>query len=72
MVLKAGARRAIGSLIICVFLLIYIVAAVSLSARLPMDQPMLVLAYYAFAGIIWVFPLAPVFAWMSRAPLTDP
>lgn len=58
-------RIALGSLALLVYLIAYVVVAVTLGGLLPQAWPVL-LVYYAVAGIAWVFPLRPLLNWMSR------
>jgi hypothetical protein len=50
--------------VILVYLLVYVVAAVTVGERLHANA-WASLAFYAVAGIIWVFPLRPLFRWMN-------
>jgi len=36
------------------------------AALLPILPNWAELAFYAVAGIVWIFPLKPLFSWMSR------
>lgn len=62
--MSASARKALGSFVILVYLLVYVVAAVTVGERLH-GNAWASLAFYAVAGIIWVFPLRPLFRWMN-------
>lgn len=66
MLVSGGARRAIGALVILVFLVVYLVAVVSLSGHLARAPWWGQLLFYATAGIAWAFPLKPLFDWMAR------
>jgi hypothetical protein len=61
--MSASARKAIGAVGILVFLVIYVVAAVMIGEQLH-AMPWAALAFYGIAGVAWVFPLRPLFAWM--------
>jgi hypothetical protein len=63
--MTARVRKAIGSLIIVVFMLAYIAVAASIGGHMP-DQPLVRLAYYLIAGIGWSLPLIPLMIWMNR------
>jgi hypothetical protein len=56
-------RKALGAAGIILFLIIYVIAAVQIGERLH-PWPWAALGFYAIAGIAWVFPLRPLFAWM--------
>ncbi|HJS80387.1 MAG TPA: DUF2842 domain-containing protein [Vitreimonas sp.] len=61
------ARKAAGCFGLLAYLAIYALGAASLGAWLaPFLPTWAELAYYAIAGIIWIFPLKPLFAWMNR------
>lgn len=63
--MNPSARKAVGSLFILAYLIVYIVLAVMLGERLhalPFWVPAL---YYCAAGFAWVFPLRPLFRWMN-------
>jgi hypothetical protein len=48
-------------------MLLYAAAAATLGAWLLPALPFWAeLAYYAVAGVIWIAPLKPLFAWMNR------
>ena len=62
------ARKAIGCLGLLAYLGVYALLAASLGAALTSLIPTWAqLAYYAAAGVIWIFPLKPLFGWMNRA-----
>jgi hypothetical protein len=58
-------RKAIGSVIILAFLLVYIGVASKVGTLLP-NQGAIRLAYYLVAGIGWGVPLIPLLSWMNR------
>lgn len=62
--MSASARKALGSAVILVYLLLYVVVAVMIGERLHANA-WASLAFYAVAGIAWVFPLRPLFTWMN-------
>lgn len=64
--MTAGTRRALGSLGILVFLLMYIVVAFIVGVSLSAAPWWVQMLYYAVAGIAWVFPLRPLFQWMGK------
>ena len=60
-------RKAVGCLALLAYLAMYALLAASLGVALsPALPPWAQLIYYAFAGVIWIFPLKPLFAWMNR------
>jgi hypothetical protein len=61
-----GARRAIGAAAILAYLIAYVVLAATIGGALVTMPWIVQLGFYAIAGVIWVFPLRPLFAWMSR------
>jgi len=58
-------RKFIGSLIILLFLFVYIVVAARVGLMVP-NQPVLRFVYYLVAGTFWGVPLIPLLAWMNR------
>ena len=63
---KNGTRRALGSVAILVYLVVYIVLAASIGGMLADQNWALQIAFFAVAGIAWIFPLRPLLAWMGR------
>ncbi|MEZ5956105.1 MAG: DUF2842 domain-containing protein [Hyphomonadaceae bacterium] len=62
------ARKALGCLILLAYVAIYSLMAASFGlALLPLLPVWAQLIYYAIAGIVWIFPLKPLFAWINRA-----
>lgn len=65
--MDAPMRKAIGCFALLAYLAVYAALAASLGAllipRLPAWGELL---YYATAGIVWIFPLKPLFGWMNR------
>jgi hypothetical protein len=60
-------RKAIGCFVLLAYLAAYTVLAASLGvALIPIIPTWAQLIYYAIAGIVWIFPLKPLFAWMNR------
>jgi len=60
-------RKAVGCAVLLLYLALYAGAAALLGAvLLPVLPPWAELAYFAVAGVIWIFPLKPLFAWMNR------
>jgi hypothetical protein len=62
------ARKAIGCAALLAYLAVYTIAAATLGDILAAHVPQVALVfYYAVAGIAWVAPLKPLFAWMNGA-----
>jgi hypothetical protein len=65
--MDARTRKAIGCFALLAYLTVYAVLAASLAVMLAPALPAWAeLFYYASAGVVWVFPLRPLFAWMNR------
>jgi hypothetical protein len=65
--MNARTRKAIGCFVLLAYLTIYAGLAAWLGAALlPVFPNWAELVFYVVAGIIWVFPLKPLFSWMSR------
>jgi hypothetical protein len=65
--MNARQRKAIGCFVLLGYLAAYAVLAASLGAALALSLPPgAQLLYYAIAGVVWIFPLKPLFAWMNR------
>ncbi|MBC7769638.1 MAG: DUF2842 domain-containing protein [Phycisphaerales bacterium] len=61
------ARKAIGCAGLLAYIALYAIAAATLGAYLLPILPFWAeLIFYAVAGIIWIFPLKPLFAWINR------
>lgn len=64
--MNVRARKAIGCAGLLAYLAIYAIAAATLGGILVNHAPSWVLIfYYTLAGIAWVLPLKPLFAWMN-------
>jgi hypothetical protein len=63
--MKARARKAVGGVVMLLFLAVYVWAASSIGVRLP-NQWAIRLAYYALAGLGWSLPMLPLISWMNR------
>lgn len=60
-------RKAAGCAVLLAYLAVYAIAAATLGTALaPRIPTWAQLVYYAIAGVIWIFPLKPLFAWMNR------
>jgi hypothetical protein len=60
-------RKALGCFVLLTYIAIYAMLAASLGVALaPLIPTWAQLIFYAVAGIVWIFPLKPLFAWMNR------
>ncbi len=60
-------RKLIGTIVLLIFLSIYVMAAVSIGARqFVVAQAWVQLAYFLAAGIAWVVPAGLLIRWMQR------
>ncbi len=65
--MNARTRKAIGCFALLAYLAAYAVLAAGLGVALaPLLPAWAELVYYAVAGVLWIFPLKPLFAWMNR------
>jgi hypothetical protein len=65
--MQMRARKAAGCLALLAYLTLYAALAATVGAiLLPVLPAWAEFVYYAIAGIIWIFPLKPLFAWMNR------
>lgn len=58
-------RTLVGSLLILIFLGLWIVGAIAIADHLP-DNKAVQLIYYGVAGIGWGLPIMPLMRWMGR------
>lgn len=60
-------RKAIGCAGLLAYMGLYAVLAATLGAYLmPMLPFWAEMVFFAVAGIVWIFPLKPMFNWMKR------
>ncbi len=60
-------RKALGCAVLLTYIALYAVFAASVGVALAPQLPVWAqLIFYAIAGIVWIFPLKPLFAWMNR------
>lgn len=60
-------RKAVGCAVLLAYLSAYAAIAAGIGVELaPLLPTWAELIYYAVAGIIWIFPLKPLFGWMNR------
>ena len=60
-------KKLLGILILLPAMFIYFVGVITLADLIPAHK-VLQIVYFAVAGIIWVFPLKPLFLWMNSPP----
>jgi hypothetical protein len=63
--MSAHMRKAVGSLAILAFLLLYTGVALSVGDHVPKAW-YVQLVYWAVVGIGWGLPVIPVMSWMNR------
>jgi hypothetical protein len=67
--MNARTRKALGCFVLLAYLALYAAAAATLGTYLLARAPnWIALIYFVGAGIVWVLPLKPLFAWMNRSP----
>lgn len=70
--MPASARRALGAFVIVGWLIFWIALAALVADRIAAAPWYAHLVFYAVAGVAWVIPLKPLFAWMAGAAPTAP
>jgi hypothetical protein len=63
--MTARVRKAIGSAVILVFMVVYIAVASGVGNHIP-NQWFLRFAYFLVAGTAWGVPLIPLMIWMNK------
>jgi len=61
-------RRIVASIVLLVFLGVWIWGAATIGSMLVTAPKWLSLIFFVVAGIGWVVPLKPVFKWMNSVP----
>lgn len=64
-------RRLVASLILIVFLGVWVWGAATIGSMLATAPKWMSLIFFIVAGIGWAVPLKPVFGWMNSAPDRD-
>jgi hypothetical protein len=60
-------RKAFGCFLLLAYLALYAALAATLGAYVWAHAPSWAgLIFYPIAGVVWVFPLKPLFGWMNR------
>lgn len=63
--MSARVRKLIGLVGVLAILAVWIWAASAIGERLP-QHPLVLVIYYAVAGLGWGLPVMPLIAWMNR------
>lgn len=63
--MNASMKKLVGSLGLLFGLVIYIMFAVAIGARLP-HYTLIELPYYIVAGMAWIFPARRLLVWMHQ------
>lgn len=69
--MKRSTRRIVASLIMMAIIAAWILIAATVGTYLATAPKWLTLGFFIFAGIGWILPLKPVFAWMNSGPEED-
>ena len=65
---RSKVRKIIASIIMLLFLALWIFLAATIGTRMTGAPGWLQLIFYIVAGFAWVFPLRPLFRWMNARP----
>jgi hypothetical protein len=66
-IMNSRTRKAAGCFVLLCYLALYAALAASIGVWLAPALPTWAeLAYYAVAGVVWIFPLTPLFGWINR------
>lgn len=58
-------RKPIAMLLMLVLIAVYVVIIASLSGPVSQLPDWVQLPFYILAGVLWIVPLKPLFAWMN-------
>ncbi|MDO1558688.1 DUF2842 domain-containing protein [Brevundimonas sp. 2R-24] len=61
-------RKAVASILMLVFLALYVWGAATLADRLP-DNRVIEVIYFAIVGVAWGLPLLPLMKWAETGRL---
>lgn len=65
--MTASSRKLVGTLLLLVFLIVYVLAAMAVAIVLQVNASKLVeLIYYVLAGTLWVPGAAWIISWMYK------
>lgn len=63
--MPARLKKLVGSILMLVFLFVYVGGVVAVADHLP-DQWLVKLVFFLLAGTLWGAPLIPLITWMNR------
>ena len=58
----------IGLLVVLLYIVLYLIVAGQIGNFFVNKPPIVNIAFFIVAGIIWIFPLKPLFNWMRAKP----
>lgn len=64
-------KKFVGMIILLGGFFAYIIAAINVADWLPANK-FIEIAYFAVAGIAWIFPVKHLMIWMNRDPKIEP
>ncbi len=64
-------RKPIAAVILLSYIALYIVIAATIGGMLAKAPAWIQIVYFAIAGVVWAFPLKPLFTWMNTDPKAD-
>jgi hypothetical protein len=65
--MRLRTRKFVGTIILLLFLLVYVLVALSIAAgRIASAAPLAQLAFFIVAGLAWVAPAGLLIHWMQR------
>ena len=65
--MSGSMRKLVGTIVLLVFLLIYIAIAAAIgSGRIVEASTIVQFLYFLVAGLLWVVPAAALIRWMAR------
>jgi uncharacterized membrane protein len=66
--MRVQTRRMIGLASILIFLIVYVAITAQIGAFFVDKHIIVNIGFFVIAGIVWVFPLKPLFNWMRAKP----
>ena len=63
--MSVGTKKLVGSLVLLFGLIVYIVLALQIGARLP-HMMLIELPFYIIAGLAWIYPARSIIVWMHK------
>lgn len=58
-------RKPVAMLLMLAYLFVYVIGVASLSGPVGTLPAWVQLPFYIAAGVLWILPLKPLFAWMN-------